>query len=237
MLLLTRRRLSLRHYSAIHHHVCLDVLTVDAARLLVFCLCYFSRPYWTRAITTKKRLGGHFNLSNGNRNPLLTLALVVLENKQIAEDVLTQQLLDETTQQFSQSEDSSYEEDVIQQHIFRAFDSSRSILSFSSHFRCPLDEEDLKSLKVISRSGQNLFLDTVLSSDSATAPAVGGEKLLPASSSVTKSLDEKKKLCKDALELKFSTDIDIIDSLNFRDIVYNNDSLISPGHVYAHRPS
>jgi hypothetical protein len=25
--------------------------------------------------------------------------------------------------------------------------------------------------------------------------------------------------------------------LNFRDIVYNNDSLISPGHVYAHRPS
>jgi hypothetical protein len=25
--------------------------------------------------------------------------------------------------------------------------------------------------------------------------------------------------------------------LNFRDIVYNNDSLISPFHVYAHRPS
>jgi hypothetical protein len=69
-----------------------------------------------------------------------SLALVVLENKQIAEDVLThsQQLLDETTQQFSQSEDSSYEEDVIQQHIFRAFDSSRSILSFSSHFRCQM---------------------------------------------------------------------------------------------------
>jgi hypothetical protein len=65
-----------------------------------------------------------------------------------------------------------------------------------------LDEKDLNSLQVSFTSGQSLFLDRVLSSASATTPTTTGgvQEGLPVSSSVTKSLDEKKQLYKDALK-------------------------------------